>query len=55
MKALFALGRAVRMATGVKVCWMFASTDVAVGIVCAFGGVVSKGKTVVALGVRSKG
>ena len=43
MKALFTLGRAVRMATGMEVSWMVASTNVAVSIVCALGGVVSKG------------
>ena len=43
VKALFTLGRAVRMATGMKVCWMLASIEIAVGIVCALGGVVSEG------------
>jgi len=43
MKALFTLGRAVRMATGMEVSWMLASTDVAVGMDCAFRDVVSKG------------
>ena len=43
MEALFTLGRAVRMATGMEVSWMLASTNVVVGIVCALGGVVSKG------------
>jgi len=43
MKALFTLGRAVRMATGMEVSWMLATTYVAVGIVCALGGLVSKG------------
>jgi len=43
MKALFTLGRAVRMATGMEVSWMLASTYVAVGIVCGLGRVVSKG------------
>jgi len=43
IKALFTLGRAVRMATGMEVSWMLASTNVAMGIVCALGGVVSKG------------
>jgi len=43
MKALFILGSAVRMATGMEVSWMLASTNVAVGIVCALAGVVSKG------------
>ena len=55
MKALFTLGRAVRMATGMKVSWMPASTNVAVGIVCALGGVVSEGSTFIALSVWSKG
>jgi len=43
MKVLFTLGRAVRMATGMKVSWILASPNVALGIVCALGGVVSKG------------
>jgi len=43
MKALFTLGRGVRMATGMEVSWMLTSTNVAVGIVYALGGVVSKG------------
>jgi len=43
MKALFTLGRAVRMARGVEVSRMLASTTVAVGIVCAREGLVSKG------------
>ena len=54
VKALFTLGRAVRMATGMKVCWMLASTEVGVGVVCAIGCMVSKSQTVVALGVWSK-
>ena len=55
MEALFTLGRAVRMATGVKVCWMIASTDVAVGVVCALGGQMSEGSTFIAFGVWSTG
>ena len=43
MKALFTLGRAVRMATGMEVSWMLTSTNDTVGIVCALGGMVSKG------------
>jgi len=43
MKALFTLGRAVRMATGMEVSWMLTRTNVAVSIICALGGVVSKG------------
>ena len=43
MKTLFTLGRAVRMATAMEVSWRLASTNVAVGIICALGGVVSKG------------
>ena len=42
MKALFTLGRAVRMAKGMEVSWMLASTSVAVGIICALGVVMSK-------------
>jgi len=55
MKALFTLGRAVRMATGMEVSWMLASTNVAVGIVCTLGGVVSKFQTFIALDVWPKG
>jgi len=53
MKALFTLGRAVRMATGMEVSWMLTSTNV--GIVFTLGGVVSKGKTFIALSVWPQG
>ena len=43
VKALYALGRVVTLDAGVEVCWMFARTDIVVGIVCALGGVVFKG------------
>jgi len=43
VKVLFALGRTIRVARGVKICWVIASKDVTVGIVCTFGGVESKG------------
>ena len=43
MKGLFTIGRAIRIATGMEVYWMLTSTNVAVGIICALGGVVSKG------------
>jgi hypothetical protein len=39
----------------VKVDWMLSCTYHAVGVVGAFGGMVSKCQTVVALGVRSEG
>jgi len=43
MKTLFTQSRAVKMVTSMEVSWMLASTDVAVGIVCALVGVVSNG------------
>jgi len=43
VEALFALGRAVRLAAGMKVGWVLPSTKIAVGVFCAPGGVVSKG------------
>jgi len=49
VEALFAHGREVRMTAGMEVGWMFSSTSVAVGVVCALGGMVSKGQTGVVL------
>jgi len=43
MKAQFTLGRAIRIVTGMEVSWKLASRNVAVSILCAVGGVVSKG------------
>jgi len=55
VKTLFALGRAVRLTSGMKVGWVLSSTKIAVGVVCALGGMVSKGEIVGALGILSKG
>ena len=43
VKPLFALDRAVRLAPGMNVGWVLSSTLIAVGVICALGGVVSKG------------
>ena len=43
MKTLFALGRAVRLAAGMEIGWMLPSTQIAVGVISALEGLVSKG------------